>query len=62
MFNIGGHGAMWGLFCPHIHNKPLAAKSRPNLSKEILNTWYIEAKTLMGLSLLMTNTIHQSSH
>ena len=60
MFNIGGRGAAWGLFCPRIHDEPLAAKFGPNLSKEILDTWYTEAETLMELSLPMTNTIHQN--
>jgi choline dehydrogenase-like flavoprotein len=60
MFNIGGRGAAWGLFCPRIHDEPLAAKFGPNLSKEILDIWYREAETLMALSLPSTNTIHQN--
>ena len=60
MFNIGGRGAAWGLFCPRIHDEPLAAKFGPDLSKEILDTWYTEAETLMELSLPLTNTIHQN--
>ena len=59
MFNVGGRGAAWGLFCPRIHDEPFAAKFGTNLSKEILDIWYKEAETLMQLSLPLTNTIHQ---
>ena len=60
MFNVGGRGAAWGLFCPRIHDEPFAAKFGTNLSKEILDKWYTEAETLMQLSLPLTNTIHQN--
>jgi choline dehydrogenase-like flavoprotein len=60
MFNVGGRGAAWGLFCPRIHDEPLAAKFGTNLSRELLDTWYTEAETLMALSLPLTNTIHQN--
>ena len=60
MFNIGGRGAAWGLFCPRIHDKPLEAKFGTDLSKDLRDTWYTEAETLMGLSLPLTNTIHQN--
>jgi hypothetical protein len=38
----------------------LAAKFGPDLSKDLLNTWYTEAETLMDLSLPLTNTVHQN--
>jgi choline dehydrogenase-like flavoprotein len=60
MFNIGGRGAAWGLFCPRIHDEPLEAKFGSDLSKDLRDTWYTEAESLMGLSLPMTNTIHQN--
>ena len=60
MFNVGGRGAAWGLFCPRIHDEPFAAKFGTNLSKEILDTWYKEAESLMDLSLPLTNTTHQN--
>ena len=60
MFNIGGRGAAWGLFYLRIHDKFLVAEFGPNLSKEILDTWYTEAETLMEVSLTLTDTIHQN--
>jgi choline dehydrogenase-like flavoprotein len=60
MFNVGGRGAAWGLFCPRIHDEPLEAKFGTSLSKEILDIWYKEAETLVELSLPLTNTIHQN--
>ena len=60
MFNIGGRGAAWGLFCPRIHDDYLAAKFGPDLSRELRDIWYTEAETLMSLSLPSTNTIHQN--
>ena len=60
MFNIGGRGAAWGLFCLRIYDDPLVAEFGPNLSKEILDTWYTEAETLMEFSLPLTDTIHQN--
>ena len=60
MFNVGGRGAAWGLFCPRIHDEHLVTKFGTNLSKEIIDTWYNEAETLMDLSLPLTNTIHQN--
>ena len=60
MFNIGGRGAAWGLFCPRIHDDLLDAKFGKQLCKELRDTWYTEAETLMSLSLPLTNTIHQS--
>ena len=60
MFNIGGRGAAWGLFCPRIHDNYLTTKFGPQLSKDLRSTWYTEAETLMSLSLPLTNTIHQS--
>ena len=60
MFNVGGRGAAWGLFCPRIHDEPLTAKFGTHLSKEILDTWYTEAESLMALSLPLTNTVHQN--
>ena len=60
MFNVGGRGAAWGLFCPRIHDEPLAIKFGTSLSKELLDIWYTEAENLMALSLPLTNTIHQN--
>ena len=60
MFNVGGRGAAWGLFCPRIHDDPLEAKFGTYLSKELRTKWYTEAETLMSLSLPLTNTVHQS--
>ena len=60
MFNIGGRGAAWGLFCPRIHDEPLEAKFGTDLYKDLRDTWYTEAETLMALSLPLTNTIHQN--
>ena len=60
MFNVGGRGTAWGLFCPRIHDEALAAKFDLKLSKEILDIWYTEAETLMQLSLPLTNTLHQN--
>ena len=59
MFNVGGRGAAWGLFCPRIHDELLKAKFGTYLYKEILD-WYPEAETLLELSLPLTNTIHQN--
>ena len=59
MFNVGGRGAAWGLFCPRIHDDLLKAKFGTYLYKEILD-WYPEAETLLELSLPLTNTIHQN--
>ena len=60
MFNIGGLGAAWGLFCPRIHDELLEAKFGKKLSDDILEIWYGKAETLMQLSLPSTNTIHQN--
>ena len=60
MFNIGGRGAAWGLFCPRIHDEPLEAKFGTDLSKDLRDIWYTEAETLMALSLPLTNTVHQN--
>ena len=60
MFNIGGRGAAWGLFCPRIHDELLEAKFGEKLSNDILEIWYKKAETLMQLSLPSTNTIHQN--
>ena len=60
MFNIGGRGAAWGLFCPRIHDKPFTTKFGTKISKEIIEIWYKEAEALMDLSLPLTNTIHQN--
>ena len=60
MFNVGGRGAAWGLFSPRIHDESLNAKFGPELSKDLRETWYTEAETLMSLSLPSTNTVHQN--
>jgi choline dehydrogenase-like flavoprotein len=59
-FNVGGRGAVWGLFCPRIHDDPLEAKFGTDLFKDLTNIWYTEAETLMSLSLPLTNTVHQN--
>ena len=59
MFNIGGRGAAWGLFCPRIHDEPFAAMFGTNLS-EILGKWYTEVEILMQLSLPLIHTIHRN--
>ena len=60
MFNVGGRGAAWGLFCPRIHDETLEAKFGTDLSKDLRDIWYTEAETLMALYLPLTNTIHQN--
>ena len=60
MFNVGGRGAAWGLFCPRIHDEPLEANFGTDLAKQLIRTWYKEAESLMSLSLPLTNTVHQN--